>query len=263
MYLYLLFKNIFLHNKISKNTNMRKLLTFILILFTVSAFAQEYKMNTKEIRDSSVEKRYWYSANYPQIDGMPDKQMQSAINESILKTVNKCLDDFRNDMKDWEVPYELTEVSSFMDINFENFVLNEDLFSFSFEVYTYYAGAAHPNSYSISHNWDMKKGKFLAFQDLFKKDSKYLEKISNFCIQSLKLQGKMSGYEMIDDMLISGAGPRDSNFMNFNFLQKGMLITFDRYQVAPYVAGTQYVLIPYIAFYEMLVEDCYLNKFNY
>jgi len=242
---------------------MKKILTLLLVLFAVSAFAQDYKMNIKEVRDSSVEKRYWYSAKYPQVDGMPDKQMQSSINETILKTVNKCLGDFKTDMNDWEVPYELTEVNSFMDINFENFVLNEDLFSFSFEVYTYYAGAAHPNSYTISQNWDMKKGNLMTFPGLFKKDSKYLDKISSFCIESLKLQGKMTGYEMLDDMLLSGAGPKDSNFVNFNFLQKGMLITFDRYQVAPYAAGTQYVLIPYIAFYEMLVEDCFLNKFSY
>lgn len=242
---------------------MRKLFALILLFIVSTAFAQDYKLITKEIKDSSEAGKYWYSAKYPQVDGMPNKQIQSAINESVFKTVDKCLNDFRKDMSDWEVPYELTEVNSFMDINYENFVLNEDLFSFSFEVYTYYAGAAHPNSYAISNNWDMKNGKFLTFSGLFKKDSKYLSKISNFCIENLKLQAKMSDYEMIDDMLQSGAGPRDSNFMNFNFLQKGMLITFDRYQVAPYVAGTQYVLIPYIAFYEMLVEDCYLNKFNY
>ncbi|MBI5402580.1 MAG: DUF3298 domain-containing protein [Ignavibacteriae bacterium] len=242
---------------------MKITLALILVFIASAVFAQEYKMITKEIKDSSEAGKYWYSAKYPQVDGMPNKQIQSAINESIFKTVDKCLGDFRKDMSEWEVPYELTEVNSFMDINYESFVLNEDLFSFSFEVYTYYAGAAHPNSYTISHNWNMKNGKFLTFSGLFKKNSGYLEKISKFCIENLKLQAKMSDYEMIDDMLQSGAGPNDSNFMNFNFFQKGMLITFDRYQVAPYAAGTQYVLIPYIAFYEMLTEDCFLNKFNY
>jgi len=242
---------------------MRKLIISFLILFVSSAFAQDYKLLTKELKDSSAAKMYWYSAKYPQVDGMKDKQLQSAVNESIFKTVDKCINDFRKDMSDWEVPYELTEVNSFMDINFENYVLNEDLFSFSFEVYTYYAGAAHPNSYTISQNWDMKKGKFLTFRELFRKDSDYLKKISAYCIGDLKLQAKMNDYEMIDDMLNDGAGPRDSNFVNFNFLTKGMLITFDRYQVAPYVLGTQYVIIPYKSIYEMMTEDCYLNKFNY
>jgi hypothetical protein len=242
---------------------MKKILIILALIIVSSSFAQELKIVSKEIKDSSVAKQYWYSAIYPQIDGMTDKQLQSNINNDILKTVNTCLGEFRIDMSDWEVPYELSEVSSYMDINFETYVINEDVYSFSFDVYTYYAGAAHPNSYTISNNWNIKTGKLITFKELFKKDSKYLQKISGYCIGNLKLQAKMNDFEFFDDMLIDGAGPKDTNFVNFNFLPKGMLITFDRYRVAPYVMGVQYVMIPYRSIFEFMEEDCIINKFSF
>jgi hypothetical protein len=242
---------------------MKKLIIALLLLFIGSAYAQDLKIVTKVIKDSSVAKMYWYSANYPQIDGMTDKQLQSKINDELLKTVKTCFDGFRKDMSDWEVPYELSEVNSFMEINFEPYVINEDVCSLALEVYTYYAGSAHPNSYTISNNWNIKTGKLITFKEMFKKNSNYLNKISAFCIGDLKLQAKINEFEFFDDMLKDGAGPKDSNFVNFNFLPKGLLITFDNYTVAPYVLGKQYVIIPYKTLSELMEEDCIMNKFYF
>ncbi len=51
---------------------------------------------------------------------------------------------------------------------------------------------------------------------------------------------------MLDDQSIaSGAGPAAKNFQSWTITKKGLGITFDSYQVGPYVAGPQYVLIPY------------------
>lgn len=240
---------------------MKKIIIALFLLFIGSAYAQDLKIVTKVIKDSSVAKKYWYSANYPQIDGMTDKQLQSKINDELLKTVNNCLEQFRKDMSDWEVPYELSEVNSFMEINYEQYIINENVCSLAFEVYTYYAGSAHPNSYTISNNWNIKTGKLITFKEMFKKNSNYLSKISEFCIGDLKLQAKIGDFEFIDDMLKDGAGPKDSNFVNFNLLTIGLLITFDNYSVAPYVLGKQYVIIPYKTLSGLMEDDCIVNKF--
>ncbi|MFO7584726.1 MAG: DUF3298 domain-containing protein, partial [Anaerolineales bacterium] len=42
-----------------------------------------------------------------------------------------------------------------------------------------------------------------------------------------------------------GAEPLPENYRNWNLTYEGLLITFDEYQVAPYAAGMQQVLVPF------------------
>jgi hypothetical protein len=50
-----------------------------------------------------------------------------------------------------------------------------------------------------------------------------------------------------EDILYLGEGipPSPEYFRNWTFDTRGVTITFDEYQVAPYAAGTPSVLIPY------------------
>ena len=58
---------------------------------------------------------------------------------------------------------------------------------------------------------------------------------------------------MLDDASIeSGAGATAGNYENWTITKKGLGIIFDAYQVGPYAAGPQYVLVPYPALKEMI-----------
>lgn len=242
---------------------MKKIIvSFLLFAFNICC-AQEMKMIAEELKDSSVELRYHISSSYPQIYGMKDKSIQKKVNKDIYEKMMKGINDFRKDMNEWDLTNIPKEFNSEIDYAFTSYSLTDEVFSFAFEVFCFYAGAAHPNHWTISMNFDLKKGKLLALKDLFNPKEKYLEKISKYCIADLKEQANMSGYEADDFMLTEGAGPKDSNFMNFNLLQKGLQITFDPYQVAPYVVGTQYVTIPYKALYEIINQEGVLSKFDY
>jgi hypothetical protein len=46
-------------------------------------------------------------------------------------------------------------------------------------------------------------------------------------------------------MISEGTKPEANNFRNWNLEEDGILITFEEYQVAPYVYGAQEVEIPY------------------
>jgi hypothetical protein len=242
---------------------MKKLLLFVILLIFSVSYADDIKIITKEIKDSSIQLRYYTSAKYPQLEGMKNESIQKIINKEIYETMLKGINEFKKDMSEWDLENIPKEFNSEMEYSFTSYALTDEVFSFAFEIYSYYAGAAHPNHWTKSMNFDMKKGKLIAFRDLFNPKVKYLEKISSFCIEDLKLQAKFNGYEFFDDMLIEGAGPKDSNFMNFNILQKGLQITFDPYSVAPYVLGTQYVIIPYRTLYEIIDQDGILNKFDF
>jgi len=242
---------------------MKKVFLIIFLLIVNISFADDIKIITKEIKDSSVALKYNISAVYPQLDGMSDKQIQENVNKIIFAAVDKSFKDYKNDLKDWDRTEIPLDVNSYLEIYFESYLLNDNVYSFAYEVDTYYAGAAHPNSYTISMNFDLKTGKPIVFNDLFNNKTKYLDKISSYCKEDLKLQAKYNGYEFDEDMLNDGAGPKDSNFFNFNFLQRGMQITFDTYTIAPYVFGTHCVLISYRTLFDIMNEEGILTKFNY
>ena len=58
-----------------------------------------------------------------------------------------------------------------------------------------------------------------------------------------------------DEWITKGAGADKDNFSNWNLTKKGLLITFEPYQVAAYAAGSQTVIIPYDKLKSVLKKD--------
>jgi hypothetical protein len=242
---------------------MKKIFVVLFLLIINLSFASDIKIITKEIKDSSDILRYTFIAKYPQLEGMNDENIQNIINKEIYETIEKARNEFKNNMSELDLKNIPVNFSSEMEYSYISYSLTDEFYSFAFEVYYYFAGAAHPGQFSKSINYNLKNGKLIELKDLFKQDAKYLEKVSSYCIENLKLQAKQIEFEYDNEMLKEGAGQKDSNFMNFNILQKGLQITFDPYQVAPHVVGTQYVMIPYRVIYEIINENGILNKFDF
>lgn len=105
-----------------------------------------------------------------------------------------------------------------------------------------YSGGAHPNSNSFTLNFDLKTGRELALADLFKPRSNFLQVLSTYCVQELKKEVQ----EASDDEWIErGAGPKAENYRSWNISKNGLVVNFDAYQVAAYVAGPQEVVVPF------------------
>jgi hypothetical protein len=61
---------------------------------------------------------------------------------------------------------------------------------------------------------------------------------------------------MLDNEQIqSGAAAEAKNYQSWTITKKGLGINFDAYQVGPYAAGRQYVLLPYSAIKELIKPD--------
>jgi hypothetical protein len=58
-----------------------------------------------------------------------------------------------------------------------------------------------------------------------------------------------------------GAGPKIDNFHSWNITPVGLKITFDRYQVGPYVAGEHEVVVPYSVLKPIIKPDGLLGQF--
>jgi hypothetical protein len=119
----------------------------------------------------------------------------------------------------------------------------DDLISVEFDLENYYQGAAHPNTFTEVVNYDLKNGKQLKLADLFKPGAKYLQAIANYCIADLKKQAKDKGLEASE--IENGAAANAKNYRSWTITRKGLGINFDAYQVGPYAAGPQLVLVPY------------------
>lgn len=126
---------------------------------------------------------------------------------------------------------------SFLQSRYEVLYNQNDLLSLRLWISIYMKGAAHPGTFSKTFNFDLSTGKMLALDDLFQPGADYLPLLSRFCqAEILRRDSQFSA---------NGADPQPENYRSWNLTPGGLLVTFDEYQVAPYAAGPQSVMVPY------------------
>jgi hypothetical protein len=130
-----------------------------------------------------------------------------------------------------------------------------DIYSLKFTMAGYFDGAAHPYHYNKTLNYDLEAGQQLRLADLFLPDADPLPLIAEIC------KTELSKRDIAFDSFSTGADPTDENYRNWNITPDGLLITFDEYQVAPYAAGPQTVLIPYSQLSAIIKPDGPLARF--
>jgi hypothetical protein len=158
-----------------------------------------------------------------------------------------------------EEPRPEGSMGSDLNVSYDVALAQDDLISVAFSVGSYYQGAAHPNTMSEVVNYDLKNGKQLKLADLFKPGAKYLQAIANYCIADLKKQAKDKG--LLDEEIQNGAAANAKNYQSWTITRKGLGINFDAYQVGPYAAGPQYVLVPYSSLKDLINADGPVGQF--
>lgn len=228
-------------------------------------FSGGVEILARRIADSNKKLKYEIDARYPQLTGSGSPNYEK-FNQMVRGLINGKVSQFRKEM----VPEEgedagadtLPEtMGSSLDIDYTLSLAQDDLISLDFGVGSYYRGAAHPNSYSETVNFDLKNGKSIKLADLFNPGSKYLQTISSYSIQDLKKQSKNADSMLDDDWIQRGAGPDAKNYQSWTISRKGLGINFDAYQVGPYAAGPQHVMIPYSALKDFIRVDGPIGQF--
>jgi hypothetical protein len=227
------------------------------------AFGGGVELIAKQIKENNKKLNYEVAVEYPQLTGSTNPNAEK-FNQASRSSVTKKIGVFKAEMTAPEAE-ELPGESMGSDINIGYTVglAQDDLVSVRFEVGSYYRGAAHPNSYSEVLNFDLKNGKALKLSDLFKPGAKYLQAISSYCIKDLKRQSKAKGADggLEDSSIESGAAPSAKNYQSWTIKKKGLGINFDSYQVGPYAAGPQYVLVPYATIKDLVNVDGPIGQF--
>ena len=111
----------------------------------------------------------------------------------------------------------------------------------------YLRGAAHPMHTISTYVYDYDKKTFADVGSFFLPESNYLDVLSTLSKEDLVRQANEGdvGYEYNKEFVDEGTKPTKENFSHVLPLKDGLVIYFEEYQVAPYAAGPQEVVIPY------------------
>ncbi len=221
---------------------------FIFHFGIIASSAQTMNVVYKTINDNSADLHYTVNATYPQVDFGPDALMgvrgiAQDINNILDTTVNGMIKNFIGEVS--AIPRKtFNGTESSMGITSEASVINGTLLTSQMNEFKSIAGAAHPLTTVYSFNYSTTYGGPLSISDLFSSNSDYLNYLSAECTKQLREYALKEGYTNIDDMITSGASADLKNFNTWNIKDDNLIITFNPYQVAPYVFGIQKVSIP-------------------
>lgn len=214
----------------------------------ISFAAAGTRLLEKQFSETIKAKRIEISAAYPELTG--GAAGAAGFNRTVKTHVERSIADFKKEMMQAtaEDLKALPETASYsIDIGYTIEYADDELISVDFWNGTY-EGGAHPNSRSFTINYDLKNGREIKLADLFKPGAKYLETVAAYCtkdLQSRKAPDTGENMGIAQDMWADGATPTADNYRSWNITKKGLMFTFDQYQVAPYAAGPQTVIVPF------------------
>ena len=172
----------------------------------------------------------------PDPNDAPTAGFNAVVQDAVDEMTTAFVDDLRQYPPD---PAFSAGTTSFFLINATHFALTQRLVSLRLEVGGYVAGAAHPYSFSRTINYDLQEERELDLADLFLPGEDYLNPIADYSRTELEKTDFFAGFE-------TGADPTPENYRNWNWATEppSLVISFDPYQVGPYAAGPQEIVIP-------------------
>jgi len=176
------------------------------------------------------------TAQIPQLTGSEDPRVAS-FNQAVNDLVHAEIESFKRSLTGLSDPPQFA--SSTFDAQYDVIYQAGDLWSLKFDMNVYVDGAAHPGELSRALNYDFSHSQMLNLEDLFLADSNYLQVLSKLCSEELVTR------DIGFDATTTGAEPIPENYRNWNITADGLMITFDRGQVAAYAAPAQIVVLPY------------------
>ncbi|MBP6911987.1 MAG: DUF3298 domain-containing protein [Candidatus Pacebacteria bacterium] len=248
---FVLFLGIFFHIKINEPSD------YVVVPVSIPEHATYYK----EVTIDTTEHYASFDIHYPQFT-----KTNIAFNKEIASIVENARSSFSRDAEDnWkayrEINFESGDPGQYpsdpyrLSITWDKTTIDARYISFIMRI-SGYNGGAHGFENIVSFNYDIVQQKEITLADLFPNDPDYLKTISEYSRASLKTQLIENGSSMntgenvgndfegsTDPMLLAGTEPTLENFSVFTFTPSEITFYFTQYQVAPYVAGEQQVVM--------------------
>ena len=107
-----------------------------------------------------------------------------------------------------------------------------------------YTGGAHGAHWTEPLNVWTRPVRALAIEELFIDPASGVSGLSDYAIRQL-LAAAEGGRTRDESWVRQGAGAEAKNFKSFNLTSRGILLTFDEYQVGSYAEGASEIHVPY------------------
>jgi len=228
-----------------------KTLTLIFLFIASFSFGQSLQVDSAFSKEEGVINKYKYRVDlkYPSFNFGPEALMglrgvAGDMNTYIDTLEQGWVRDFKNNLNYFTYDTAFNDMTSEIITDYKTSYALNSFVSIELSCYEFIAGAAHPNYFVRTYNYDFTDKGNLDFADLFKKDSGYLKFVSDYCRTSLTEQQKQVGADPVSDMINEGTKPVAENYKNFVVDDKGITIIFNPYQAGPYAVGEQRVTIP-------------------
>lgn len=222
---------------------------FILIIFLFSIFY--VKLNSKnytskniqilaasgietekKISEISLDFRYKVNIYYPYTG-------YDALNEEVENLVKNWLGKLNIVVEEGK---NLENQFYTLDIHYDAYTY-QNYISYVFTCFLD-TGGAHPNTYMETISFDKDKNRLFTIDSFTKINADILSEFSELSRKKLA-----KNKELVDsniwNMVLEGTSPIKNNFRNFAFSEQGIVLFFERYQIAPYSYGSYQVIIPY------------------
>ena len=173
-----------------------------------------------------------YSALNSAIKSARDDMIAQVLGQGAVATLNRSGVLDQSDAMD--APPLKNSVTADFEVN-----QNNQLTSVVMNMEGYIAPSAHPFHTIKTFNFDIKKDSMVFLADIFNQDTRPLLLLSHLSREQLKAKNLPD-----QATLFEGTAPLPSNFEHWVISNKGLVIYFDDYQVAPYSAGQQTITIP-------------------
>lgn len=196
------------------------------------------------IKESNPTERYTIDIEYPAVSGLQDVRKQEDINQKLQKIAISTKDAFLEETQ--------TNNKNAYTEQFENSLLiryivsraDNTWVSIEYIISDFQAGAAHPNTFTTTVNYNIPYGQLIGITNIFKKDSDYLQTLSQLASVDLAEQDKKGGNDF-SSFIATGASANAENFKQFLLTTNSMVLIFDPALVSPYSAGIRKVIIPF------------------
>ncbi|MFA5524023.1 MAG: DUF3298 domain-containing protein [Tissierellales bacterium] len=175
---------------------------------------------------------------YPMATGLRNPAAQRKINEEIFEQMLEISSELRQ-------PDLVTNITGSYEIKANQ----REFLSFT-QGQSGDFGGAHPMTIIKALNMDVSTGRAYELNDLFKPDSEYVKRISD--IVSLEIKER--------DIPVLDEFKEIRPDQDFYIVDNNLIIFFQLYEIAPYVAGFPYFSIPIYRLQDIIVEDGILSR---
>lgn len=228
-------------------------MTFALTVYAV-AFRGPLKLLTRSVTEKNRrgQPQYEISVEYPQLEGAGGPNV-ARFNEMIRSQAMKDMEMYRKDFLDGANGSEF-------DLSYGVGLANDDLVSVDLIYYFYYGGAGQRNAVSQTINYDLKRGRVIKFDELFRPGSDYMKLLSEYCLRELKRQYKDVDWAT-DERLRLHVENVVGDEQKWLITPDGLDFIFDSAEIGPPGAGETQVIVPYATLRQVIRPDGPLAAF--